>query len=182
MAADRRVLLALAKHASNMAKLFVRIGVIAGVIAAILQLFPTGDAQGGMLAQLPAGHAGGHGRPVRHAGGRARSPSSASPTCRSGAWTIRSSSRDALSFLTYRRWTAEVKGLDEFPAADWPDNIPLLYYSYHIMVGLGTIFIAIMLLAALLLWRGTLYSIRGDAVGADALRCRSRTSPIPRDG
>ena len=66
-----------------------------------------------------------------------------------------------LSFLTYRRWMSEVKGLDAFPQQDWPDNIPLLYYSYHIMVGLGTIFIAIMLLAAWKLWRGTLYDSRG---------------------
>jgi hypothetical protein len=46
---------------------------------------------------------------------------------------------NALSFLTYRRWKAEVRGLNEFPREDWPDNIPLLYYSYHIMVGLGTL-------------------------------------------
>src|SRR2546426_6739122 len=44
----------------------------------------------------------------------------------------------SLSFLTHRRWEAEVKGLNEFPRDQWPDNIPLLYYSYHIMVGLGT--------------------------------------------
>jgi cytochrome bd ubiquinol oxidase subunit I len=63
----------------------------------------------------------------------------------------------ALSFLTYRRWAAVVRGLDAFPQEQWPDMIPLLYYSYHVMVGLGTIFIAVMLLAALLLWRGKLY-------------------------
>ena len=66
-----------------------------------------------------------------------------------------------LSFLTYRRWTSEVKGLDAFPPQNWPDNVPLLYYSYHVMVGLGTIFIAIMLLSAWKLWRGTLYGSRG---------------------
>ena len=47
----------------------------------------------------------------------------------------------ALSFLTYRRWEAAVKGLKDFPRDQWPDNIPLLYYSYHIMVGLGTMLI-----------------------------------------
>jgi cytochrome d ubiquinol oxidase subunit I len=57
-----------------------------------------------------------------------------------------------LSFLTWSRWTAEVKGLDAFPRADWPDDVPLLYYSYHIMVGLGTLFIAVMASAAFLLW------------------------------
>jgi cytochrome d ubiquinol oxidase subunit I len=66
----------------------------------------------------------------------------------------------ALSFLTYQRWNAEVKGLNEFPRDTWPDNIPLLYYSYHIMVGLGTIFIVVMLTAALLLRRGVLYGSR----------------------
>src|SRR5207253_2652538 len=65
-----------------------------------------------------------------------------------------------LSFLTYRQWRADVKGLSDFPQTEWPDQIPLLYYSYHVMVGLGTIFIAVMFVAALLLWRGTLYDSR----------------------
>ena len=54
----------------------------------------------------------------------------------------------ALSFLTWRHWNAEVQGLNHVPKEDWPDNIPLLYYAYHIMVGLGTIFIAISAIAA----------------------------------
>jgi cytochrome d ubiquinol oxidase subunit I len=66
----------------------------------------------------------------------------------------------ALSFLTYRAWTAEVRGLDNFPESDWPDFIPLVYYSYHVMVGLGTIFIAIMFVAAFLLARGSLFRSR----------------------
>jgi cytochrome d ubiquinol oxidase subunit I len=53
-----------------------------------------------------------------------------------------------------------VDGLDHFPQSDWPDNIPLLYFSYHIMVGLGTLFIAIQVLAAFLLLRGKLYGSR----------------------
>jgi len=50
--------------------------------------------------------------------------------------------------------------LNSFPENDWPQNIELLYYSYHIMVGLGTIFIVVMVVAALLLWRGKLFSAR----------------------
>src|SRR5207249_2937508 len=34
------------------------------------------------------------------------------------------------------------------------------YYSYHIMVGLGTLFIAVLLLCAFLLWRRRLYRTR----------------------
>jgi cytochrome d ubiquinol oxidase subunit I len=63
----------------------------------------------------------------------------------------------ALSFLTYRSWTAEVQGLDQFSQSDWPDNIELLYFAYHIMVGLGTLFIAILVIAAWQLFRGTLF-------------------------
>jgi len=66
----------------------------------------------------------------------------------------------ALSFLTYQRWQAEVKGLTSFPRDQWPDNIPLLYYSYHIMVGLGTLMLAVTALAAFLLWRGRLFRHR----------------------
>src|SRR5205807_7175427 len=43
---------------------------------------------------------------------------------------------------------------------DWPTNIPLLYYSYHIMAGLGTLFVAIMVVAVFLLWRRKLYHSR----------------------
>jgi cytochrome d ubiquinol oxidase subunit I len=66
----------------------------------------------------------------------------------------------ALSFLTYQKWAARVPGLDQFPQNEWPDQIPLLYFSYHIMVGLGTIFIAILVIAAFLLWRGVLFRER----------------------
>ena len=58
-----------------------------------------------------------------------------------------------LSFLTYQRWDATVPGLTEFPREEWPDNVELVYYAYHVMAGLGTFFIAIMALAALGLWR-----------------------------
>jgi cytochrome d ubiquinol oxidase subunit I len=36
----------------------------------------------------------------------------------------------------------------------------LLYYSYHIMAGLGTWFVLLMVVAALLLWRGRLHTSR----------------------
>jgi cytochrome d ubiquinol oxidase subunit I len=65
-----------------------------------------------------------------------------------------------LSFLTYRRWNAQVHGLNEVPERDWPQNIPLLYYAYHIMVGLGTLFIAVMAISAFLLWRKKLFESR----------------------
>jgi cytochrome d ubiquinol oxidase subunit I len=65
-----------------------------------------------------------------------------------------------LSYLTYRNWEAEVKGLNTYPRDQWPDNIPLLFYSFHIMVGLGTIFIALTAICALWLARGRLFEAK----------------------
>jgi len=66
-----------------------------------------------------------------------------------------------LSFLTHQRWDTEIKGLTEFPRDHWPDNIPLLYYGYHIMAGLGSLFIGLMGYSSFLLYRGKLLQHRG---------------------
>lgn len=67
---------------------------------------------------------------------------------------------DLLSFLTHQRWKARIVGLADFPREEWPDFIPPLYFSYHIMAGLGTIFIGVMGLAAWCLWRKNLHERR----------------------
>jgi cytochrome d ubiquinol oxidase subunit I len=135
---------------------FVKAGVLVGVVAAILQMVPTGDVQGKLVTEY---------QPVTLAAmeGHFQTESGA-PVALIGQPNVTERKLDnpilipgALSFLTYRRWAAVVRGLDAFPQEQWPDMIPLLYYSYHVMVGLGTIFIAVMLVAALLLWRGKLY-------------------------
>jgi cytochrome d ubiquinol oxidase subunit I len=66
----------------------------------------------------------------------------------------------ALSLLAYDDLYAKVKGLDAFPPHEWPDHIALLYYAYHIMVGLGTLLLAVMGLALAWLWRGRLFTAR----------------------
>jgi cytochrome d ubiquinol oxidase subunit I len=65
-----------------------------------------------------------------------------------------------LSFLIYGTTSAEVQGLDQTPRDQWPTTLPLLFYSYHVMAGLGTYFVALMGLAGFLLWRGQLYTSR----------------------
>jgi cytochrome bd ubiquinol oxidase subunit I len=138
---------------------FLRLGVAVGVIAAVLQLFPTGDRQSKMIAaNQPATLAAMEGLFQTQKG---------APIAILGQPDMARRRLDnpliiprALSFLTYRRWLAEVRGLDRFPEQVWPDQVPLLYYSYHIMVGLGTMFIAVLALAAFLLWRGKLYDAR----------------------
>jgi cytochrome d ubiquinol oxidase subunit I len=64
----------------------------------------------------------------------------------------------ALSFLAYGHFGSYVHGLEDYPKEAWPDNIELLYYSFHIMITLGTIFILLMGLATLLNWNGRLES------------------------
>ncbi len=59
-----------------------------------------------------------------------------------------------------RDWKAQVRGLSSFPESEWPTNIPLLYYAYHIMVGLGTIFMAVMLISGIQLLRKKLYETK----------------------
>jgi cytochrome d ubiquinol oxidase subunit I len=146
------------KHQDS-ARLFIRTGVIVGVFAAILQLFPTGDAQGKMIAaNQPATLAAMEGLFETKDG--APLAILGQPDMENRRLDNPLILPDVLSFLTYRSWSAKVRGLDQFPKTEWPDSIPLLYYSYHVMVGLGTIFIAVMAVAAFLLWRGALYRSR----------------------
>jgi cytochrome d ubiquinol oxidase subunit I len=146
----------LGKRHVEQAKIFVRVGVIAGLVFSLLQLYPTGDSAGKMvavkqpvtLAAMEALFDTQHGAPIVIVG----QPNMATQHI-DNAITV----PKMLSFLTWRRWNAQVHGLKEFPERDWPQNIPLLYFSYHIMVGLGTLFIAVTALATLLLWRRKLY-------------------------
>jgi cytochrome d ubiquinol oxidase subunit I len=138
---------------------FIRLGVGAGFIATLLMVFPTGDGQGKMIAEH---------QPVTLAAMEGLFET----TEGAGIALIGQPDTDrmrldnpliipgALSFLTYRRWSAQVKGLDAFPRELWPDNIPLLYYCYHIMVGLGTLFVAVMTLAMFQMVRRKLYDSR----------------------
>jgi cytochrome d ubiquinol oxidase subunit I len=140
-------------------RIFVKLGVIAGCVFSILQLFPTGDGQGQMIAR--------HQPPTLAAMEGLFTTEPHAPLVLIGQPNVPEQKIDnpliipgALGFLTYRRWGAEMQGLDSFPLEFRPQNIALLYYSYHIMVGLGTIFIAIMVVSAFLLWRGKLYRAR----------------------
>ena len=57
-----------------------------------------------------------------------------------------------LSFLAFHDPNAEVKGLDAFPRDEWP-NVPLVHFSFQIMVALGTYLALVSLWAAWLAWR-----------------------------
>ncbi len=136
-------------------RIFMRIGVIAGVVASLFQLFPSGDLHGKYMARVqPTTVAAMEGLWETQAGAPLviiGQPNPEKQTIENPLVVNR-----VLSFLVYGTFGAEVQGLNAFPRENWPDNIPLLYYAYHIMVGLGTIFIAIMIMAVVLLWLGRL--------------------------
>ncbi len=146
------------RHA-DYGRIFLRVGVIAGFIFSTLQIFPTGDLHGRYMAKH---------QPVTTAAMEALFHTQrGAPIVIMGQPDVERQRIDnplavnkVLSFLIYGTTTADVKGLDAFPKEEWPTNIPLLYFSYHIMAGLGTLFLAIMTLSVLLLWRGRLFQTR----------------------
>src|ERR1700745_1037420 len=95
-------------------RIFVRVGVVAGLIFAVLQLFPTGDGQGKLIAQN---------QPVTLAAMEALFESGpGAPLVLIGQPDVPARKIDnpivvpkALSFLSYQRWEAEVRGLNSFP-------------------------------------------------------------------
>jgi cytochrome d ubiquinol oxidase subunit I len=135
---------------------FVRLGVPAGLVACMLLAFPTGDQQSAMVARH---------QPATLAAmeGLFRTSEGASLAI-AGQPDMEALRLDnpielpyALSFLTTRDWRGKVKGLDQIPRDQWPDNIPLLYFSYHIMVGLGTLLLGLMAWAATELYFGSIW-------------------------
>jgi cytochrome d ubiquinol oxidase subunit I len=149
----------LARQHEHFGRMFVRVGLIAAVIGSVWMLFPTGHLASEQVAEK---------KPVALAAmeGQFGTEQPAGLVI-VGQPDMERERIDnpiviprALSFLVYQNWGAEVKGLEAYPQVNWPDNIPLLYYSYHVMVGLGTIFIAITVVAAFLLWRRKLFESR----------------------
>jgi len=140
-------------------RIFLKIGVITSVIASIWMLFPSGHLSSDQVAEH---------QPVALAAmeGHFKDSDEADLVFIGQPNMERLEVENpivlpgGLSLLMYGPAGGDVKSLEEFPQKNWPDNIPLLYYSYHIMVGLGTIFIAVTVLAAFMLWRGWLYTFR----------------------
>jgi len=64
-----------------------------------------------------------------------------------------------LSFLAYGDSQKPVTGLDKFPRADWPP-VAATFQSFHAMVWLGMLFVALTLVGLYFRWRGTLFEKR----------------------
>jgi cytochrome bd ubiquinol oxidase subunit I len=144
---------------SESGKIFLRVGVIAGLISCITQIFPTGDIHGRYMAKhQPASVAAMEGlfHTQRGAGIVLMGQPDEEKQTIDNPLVV----NNVLSFLIYGTTKAEVEGLDKVPRDQWPEPLPLLYYAYHIMAGLGTYFALLMVVAGFLLWRGKLFPTR----------------------
>src|SRR5207248_2410696 len=112
----------LAKRHVEYGRIFVTLGVIVGLIASVIQLYPSGDMEGRQVTAL---------QPVKLAAmeGLFRTEQPAGIVIL-GQPDVDTQTLDnpiivpgVLSFLTYQHWSAEVKGLDAFPRDQWPDSI-----------------------------------------------------------
>ncbi len=147
------------KH-SDFGKLFVKTGVIFGLISSIVVAFPTGDWMAKNVVKY---------QPVTFAAmeGIFETEEAGSEIVLIGQPNMLDKKLDnkiavpnILSFLTYQKWDAKIKGLNEFDKDVYPTNVPGLYYAYHIMVGLGTLFIGLMIAAGIQLFRKKLFQTR----------------------
>jgi cytochrome d ubiquinol oxidase subunit I len=150
---------ALRESHREQARLYLTHGTVAGLVAAVLVAFPTGDWQAKIVARYQ--------EPVLAAmegrfetGPRAALTIIGQPNVKERRIDNAIKIPGVLSFLAYGSFNRDVRGLNDFPPETWPTNIELLYYAFHVMAGLGTIFIAIMAAASLQRIRGRLETSR----------------------
>jgi cytochrome d ubiquinol oxidase subunit I len=148
----------LSAREDRLARDFVRRGVIVAAIFSALAIFPTGDRNSANVTSY---------QPVKLAameGLFASEPDA--PLALIGMPDVSNRKLidpvdvpDILSFLAYGNFRANVRGLSAYAPQLWPP-VELTYYAYHVMVGLGTIFVTLAFLAAALLWRERLFGVR----------------------
>ncbi len=149
----------LAGRASETSRRFLRLGVAAALVSSVVVAFPTGDHQAKLVAQhQPIALAAMEGR--FESGPYARITIIGQPNLAERRIDNPLQVPGMLSFLAFGAFHTNVPGLAEFPEDHWPDNVELLYYAFHIMVGLGTLLIGVAALAAFLEWRGLLARAR----------------------
>lgn len=137
---------------------FVRTGVVVALLFSMLSIFPTGDRNGANVTEY---------QPIKLAAmeGLFESQNGAPlaiigmPDTQHRTLIDPIEVPDVLSFLAYGNFRANVKGLTAYATELWPP-VELTYYAYHVMVGLGTIFVAVAALAVLMLLLKRLYESR----------------------
>ncbi len=148
----------LSRREEAIGRRFVRAGAIGALIFSILTVFPTGDrnakevttSQPIKLAAMEGLFATTHGAPLAIIG---------MPDTKAHELIDPIFVPEFLSFLAYGNFNANVKGLDAYARELWPP-VELTYYADHVMVGLGTIFVAVAAIAVVLLALGRLWRAR----------------------
>jgi cytochrome d ubiquinol oxidase subunit I len=141
-------------------KLFLKTGVIFGLVSSVLLAFPTGDWNAKNVAKHQPGTFAAMEGIFKTEEKGAEIVLIGQPNMVAKKLDNKIAVPNILSFLTYQEWNKQVPGMDQFKKEELTDNIPALYYSYHIMVGLGTVFIGVMLVAFIFLWRKKLYKTK----------------------
>ena len=148
----------LGRH-EDFARVCLTVGAIGALIFSVLQIFPTGDEHARRVARYqPSSFAAMEGLFETQKGAPLviiGTPDTHRRKLESAIEMPR-----LLSFLTSRRWDATLTGLDDMPRDRWPDSVPLVYYAYHVMVGLGTLLLVVAALCALALRGGRLFRSR----------------------
>lgn len=149
---------ALSRKHAEFSHICIKWGVIVGVVFSLLTLFPTGAkngeqvvrTNGAKLAAMEGQFVTEHGAPLALIG---------MPDVVHGRLLDPIVVPKLLSYLAYGDPGAPVRGINEIPKADRPP-IEVTYYAYHIMIGLGMAFIAVLGIGLLLLWAGRLETSR----------------------
>lgn len=136
----------------------LKVAVVAGFIFAILAAYPTGDWHGRQVARTqPEKFAAVEGLYKTQKGAPLvvfGIPLSNPPRIAAAIEIPKGA-----SWLAFGDANAEVKGIDAFPAGDTPP-LALTFISFHSMVWLGILFLAVTALGLLLMWRRRLDTTR----------------------
>ncbi len=148
----------LARRDEQFGRLFVKLGVAMALFFSVTQLFPTGAKQAERLAEFqPIKTAAMEG--LYHTQVGAPLAIIGMPDSKNEKLLDPVVVPGALSFLAYGHTNARVAGIDSYPTDQIPP-VEVVYYAYHIMVGIGTLMMGVFGLGALLLWRGKLMTSR----------------------
>lgn len=139
----------LKKRHLDFARNSLKIGIIVGSISIILQAY-----LGHMSAQIVAKH-----QPQKLAAfeGLYKTENGASltlmgfPSTKEKRINYEIKIPKLLSYLAFDDFSAEVKGLDQFPEKDWP-NVPVVFQVYHLMLLTWTVML-ILLVISFFKWR-----------------------------
>ncbi|MEI8124873.1 MAG: cytochrome ubiquinol oxidase subunit I [Parachlamydiaceae bacterium] len=145
----------LKKRHLDFAKSSLKIGLVVGLTACILQVI-SGDSSGKVVAKYqPAKLAALEG--IFHTQKEA-------PLTLFGIVNMKEERLDyavkiphLLSFLSFGATDAEVKGLDQVPKKDWP-NVSVVFQMYHLMILMWVLMFALSIVAVYLWHKGSLFS------------------------